>query len=164
MKIVLYIIIFFLLGSTSSACEKEDISIKITNCNITNTDVVIQLLISNNSKDTVRTYAPQISDICNNILKINFKSTSLAKYDYTFFPCEWIADIDLIKLNEANSILLPPGNTYQQELTINKNDIAPLKRNNTYKVQVEWLFEDINFNSDDVFNNNIKSNEFKFDY
>lgn len=141
-------------------------NIEIVDCKSLNTDIVVNILISNYTEDIIRTYIPQINDLCNGIIKITFIDKSTKPYSiHNVFPCNWIADLDLIILNDSNSIILNSNDTYQQKLIINNKYILPkLHKGSCYQVQIEWLFSTVNFNLINIFNDNVKSNKYNFYY
>ncbi len=164
MRISILCLLFFYC-TVLLPCSKKNINIEIIECKSSNSDILVSILISNNSKDIIKTYVPQIYDLCNGIFKITFKDDSKPYYIHNVFPCNWVTDLDLIIVNDSNSITLKSNDKYQQNLIINKKFILPkLQKGSCYKVQIEWFFCAVNFNLKDVFNDNVKSNLFYFHF
>jgi hypothetical protein len=164
MRISILCILFFYC-SVLLPCPKKDVNIEIVECKSLNSDIVVSILISNYTEDIIKTYIPQINDLCNGIIKITFIDKSKPYSNHNVFPCNWIADLDLIILNDSNSIILNSNDTYQQKLIISKKFIVPkLHKGSYYQIQIEWWFSSVNFNLNNVFNDNVKSNMFYFHY
>lgn len=155
--------IFFFSCNVLLPCPKKGINIEIVDCKSLKSDIIVSMVISNNSEETIKTYIPQINDFCNGIIKITFNDITKPQSNHNFFPCNWIGDLDIIILNDSNCIILNSNDSYQHKLIINKKYISPkLKKGNSYLVQIKWLFRTVSFNSYNVFNDDVKSNKFNF--
>jgi hypothetical protein len=129
---------------------RDSIKIKITSTNTSTTDTLIF-------------YTPTEESFCVTVINIDFIQIGTNK-EHSYFPCDWIADLDHILLNNSNSVLIPPSDSFSFNMSLDKKGIRPHLKKGKYrmKASLNYGYGNFKLESDSkhsVFNGNATSND-----
>ncbi len=129
---------------------RDSIKINITSTNTSTTDTLIF-------------YTPTESSFCVRVINIDFIQVGTNK-EHSYFPCDWISDLDHILLNNSNSVLIPPSDSFSFIMNLNKQEISPHLKRGKYKMKASLNYGYGNFKLESdskhsVFHGNVTSND-----
>lgn len=126
---MIYKIILISILINIGNCNKSNssnVKVEISNVIVEKAELVVQVLVNNYTDTSILVYKPNIEDVCSSILVIKLidKNGKVSRY----YPCEFMTDVDLIRLGSANSIVLDSNEKYQIDFALPKKEISYLMK------------------------------------
>ena len=162
MKHLLILLIFWTIQ------DKSTISLRTELLKQSNSKIHIKITATNTDSlngDNILFYTLDKEDVCMSILNIDFINKEGGK-PHEFFPCTWMTDIDRITLNQTNSVILKPGDSYIFNLEIDYDDVSPFLEEGNYSIVTSLDYEVGNFQTDfdnQIFRGYLTSNELELE-
>lgn len=153
-------VIIFSLSFASLNVFSQNVQLKIDEFKLDKDSACFSLEVINKMSKNVFIYKPKLEDICLNILKIKFINSE-TRQSHLLFPCDYIIDLDHIKLNCGNVISLNQEESFLKYFKFSIRDVSPfLNKGSIYTLYLELNFEKVQFvtDLDNVFQEDLQSN------
>ena len=163
------IVVFLLLLLSAPCVSAQDsgprLTIKKSVVDIKNNKIRLTCSITNGQNKT-RFYKPNSHhDFCLRLNHLALNDVS-NKTETDYFPCHWMADMDIIHINNTNSVELDPNGTYTFDLVLNTSKfVNKLRINHKYRALLTINHRDICGGAPcNVFTGFLKDDSYQFVY